>query len=302
MGASNGKTDALEVQGTARWRQATARVARQVAYGAGHYWLDLDVPAAIALPLPGQFVQILLPAVSASAFLPRPMSVASVRRLRRGARLGFLYAPVGTGTLALARLGTGSEVEVLGPLGRGFPLDRPGTPLLLAGGRGVAPLLFAAQALARQGRPSEFLFGARSRAQLVGLEDARRRIEAIGGRLHVCTDDGSRGFQGNVIGLLERTIGRFTPPYVIHACGPHAMLKAVARWSAARGIPAWLAMESVMACGTGVCRGCPLPRSAMGRGAYRPESPSLFGNREFAMCCVEGPVFEAAELDWEYIE
>ena len=53
-----------------------------------------------------------------------------------------------------------------------------------------------------------------------------------------------------------------------------------------------------MACGTGVCRGCPLPRSRSAGAAYRGEAPSLFGNREYAMCCTEGPVFEARELDW----
>jgi dihydroorotate dehydrogenase electron transfer subunit len=216
--------------------------------------------------------------------------------------LGFLYAPVGVGTRALARLGRDAEVETLGPLGRGFPLDTPGAPVLVAGGRGVAPLLFAAQELARRGRRCEFLFGARSRHHLVGLEDARRRIEKIGGRLHLCSDDGSRGFAGNVVSLLGRLSPRFAKPLVIHACGPHAMLKSIAHWSIPRGIPAHLAMESVMACGTGVCRGCPLPRSEAGRAAFRPEAPSLFGNRDFAMCCAEGPVFEAAELDWELIE
>ena len=68
-------------------------------------------------------------------------------------------------------------------------------------------------------------------------------------------------------------------------------------------VRAHLAMESVMACGTGVCRGCPLPRSAAGRAAFDPaRTPSLYGNRDYAMCCTEGPVFEAADLDWSRIE
>jgi dihydroorotate dehydrogenase electron transfer subunit len=81
------------------------------------------------------------------------------------------------------------------------------------------------------------------------------------------------------------------------------MLKAVAEWSARRGVEANVAMESVMACGTGVCRGCPLPRSAAARAAFRNgATPSLLGNREFAMCCTEGPVFDARALDWDHIE
>jgi dihydroorotate dehydrogenase electron transfer subunit len=267
----------------------------------GHFWLDLDVPAGFAAPSPGQFVQILLGGAATPALLPRPMSVAGVRRRSGRMTLGFLYAPVGAGTHALAELGPGARVEVLGPLGRGYPLERPGTPVLLAGGRGVAPLLFAAAELARRGRRAEFLFGARDARHLVGLEDARRTLRRLGGRLHVCTDDGSRGQRGHVVALLERVAPALEAPIVVHACGPHAMLKAAARWAIDRNCEAWLAMESVMACGTGVCRGCPLPRSAAGRRAFPTAAPSLLGNREFAMCCTEGPVFESRALDWERI-
>src|SRR5207249_9794864 len=106
----------------------------------------------------------------------------------------------------------------------------------------------------------EFLFGARHAPQLVGLTDARRRLARFAGRLHLCTDDGSRGMKGTVVELLQRLAPRFADPIVIHACGPHGMLRAVAEWAMSRDVRAYLAMESVMACGTGVCRGCPLPR------------------------------------------
>jgi dihydroorotate dehydrogenase electron transfer subunit len=290
------------------WRQSVARIRRHEVYGAGHRWLELEVKRPFAAPSPGQFVQLLLPAAASPVLLPRPMSVASIARSHGALHVGFLYAPVGLGTLALAGLDAGSEVEMLGPLGRGFPLDHPGTPVLVAGGRGVAPLLFAADALARRTRPGRaprravLLFGARDREQLVGLADAHRRLAALGGRLHVCTDDGSLGPKGNVVRLLERVTPGIPGPLVLHACGPHAMLKAVALWALERGVPAFLAMESPMACGTGVCRGCPLPRSAPARAAYDPvTAPSLHGNREWAMCCTEGPVFAAGDLDWERI-
>jgi dihydroorotate dehydrogenase electron transfer subunit len=249
-------------------------------------------------------VQLLLDHPS-PVLLPRPMSVARVSATAKGLVLGFLYAPVGAGTTALSRLSAGDVVEVLGPLGHGYPLDTAGHPVLVAGGRGVAPLLFAADALRRAGRRCEFLFGARSRAQLMGVDEARRKLEAIGGRLSLATDDGSRGFHGNVVALLDRLAPRWPRPLVIHACGPHGMLSAVARWGLAHDTPTYLAMESIMACGTGVCRGCPLPRSESGRATYRRErgdAPSLFGNLEYAMCCTEGPVFGAEDLDWTRVE
>src|SRR5439155_20867867 len=111
------------------WHQTTARVSRQFDYGADHRWLELEAPAAFETPKPGQFVQILLPPTSAAAFLPRPMSVASARRVSGRLILGFLYAAVGTGTRALAALARGARVDVLGPLGHGYPLDHPGTPV-----------------------------------------------------------------------------------------------------------------------------------------------------------------------------
>jgi dihydroorotate dehydrogenase electron transfer subunit len=297
------------------WRQTTGRVLARADAGVAHHWLELEVEPPFEAPRPGQFVQLLLGGTS-PALLPRPMSVTGVACRRGALRLRFLFASVGTGTRMLAALGPGALVEVLGPLGRGFPLAASGTPVLVAGGRGVAPLLFAADTLTRgaagaRGREAGdrlrrrpvLLFGARSRAELVGLADARRRLAAIGGRLHVCTDDGSSGPKGNVVSLLERVAARLAPPLVVHACGPHAMLKAVARWAIPRGVPAFVAMESVMACGTGVCRGCPLPRSAAGRAAFdRAAVPVLHGNRDWAMCCTEGPVFAAGDLDWERIE
>jgi len=280
------------------WRQVDAVVRAQRAYGAGHCWLELDVPAGFASPRPGQFVQLLQPPGAGPTLLPRPMSVAAVSARRGGLTIGFLYAPIGAGTHALARLGPGDRVELLGPLGRGFPLERDGLPVLLAGGRGVAPLLFAAAELAVAGRRAEFLFGARDAAHLVGLDDARAMLRRLGGRLHLCTDDGSRGARGHVVALLDRVAPRFAAPPVLHACGPHAMLREVANWAIGHDCEAWLAMESVMACGTGVCRGCPLPRAAAASAAFPADAPSLLGNRDYAMCCTEGPVFEARALDW----
>jgi len=281
------------------WRQVTARVARQAPYGAGHRWLEVEIPGPFATPLPGQFVQLLLGPTAAGTLLPRPMSVAGAKRHGRALRVSFLYAPVGVGTHALARLAPGQEVDVLGPLGHGFPLDEPGTTVMVAGGRGVAPLLYAAGA--RRFAGLQFLFGARSAAQLIGVPAARATLRASGGRLHLCTDDGSRGARGTVVDLLERLAPRWPEPVVVHACGPHGMLRAIAEWAIARDVRAWLAMESVMACGTGVCRGCPLPRSDARRAAWTDAWPSLYGNRDYAMCCAEGPVFEARDLDWESV-
>ncbi len=289
---------------TRAWQQVSARVRAQRDYGQGFRWLDLELPASFQTPVAGQFVQLLLEPAS-PVLLPRPMSVASAVRRSGKLTVGFLYAPVGVGTQAIAALEPGSSVQVLGPLGVGYPLEQPGTPVLIAGGRGVAPLLMAADALAKQRRKCEFLFGARSRALLVGLAEAKERLARMGSRLHLATDDGSRGTQGNVVTLLDRLGAREEGPFVLYACGPHGMLRAVARWAMAQRVPAYLAMESVMACGTGVCRGCPLPRSAEASArvlAQGVDAAALKGNPDWAMCCTDGPVFEAHDLDWDRVE
>lgn len=286
------------------WRQVRARVHVQREYGGGFRWLELEVPPGFVAPVAGQFVQLLLDFPS-PVLLPRPMSVASVSTRGGKLRIGFLYSAVGAGTRALAGLPEGAQVHVTGPLGRGYPLHEPGTPVLVAGGRGVAPLLMAADELARARRKCEFVFGARTSALLVGLAEARERLGKRGSRLHVATDDGSRGTKGNVLTLLDKLAPKLTGPLVIHACGPHGMLAAVARWAMANGARAHLAMESVMACGTGVCRGCPLPRSADARDrvlAAGERASALQGNPEWAMCCTDGPVFESRELDWDRVE
>lgn len=285
------------------WRQVVARVHEQRDYGAGFRWLEIELPTGFVAPVAGQFVQLLLDFPS-PVLLPRPMSVASVTKRGGKLRVGFLYSAVGTGTRALARLQPGQTLHATGPLGRGYPLEEPGTPVLVAGGRGVAPLLMAADVLAKSRRRSHFVFGARTSALLVGLSEARTRMARTGGKLHVATDDGSRGLRGNVLDVLDRLAPKLEAPIVIHACGPHGMLAAIARWAMANGARAHLAMESVMACGTGVCRGCPLPRSADARErvlAQGAEAAALQGNPEWAMCCTDGPVFESRELDWDRV-
>ena len=292
------------------WKQVRARVGAQREYGAGFRWLELELPAGFAAPVAGQFVQLLLDFPS-PVLLPRPMSVASVRRVGSKLRVGFLYAAVGAGTRALAELPAGASVSVTGPLGCGYPLHEPGTPVLIAGGRGVAPLLMAAEELAREKRRCEFVFGARTSELLVGLSEARARLTKAGSRLHLATDDGSRGFHGDVVALLTKLAPKLERPLVIHACGPHGMLAAVARWAMRNDARAHLAMESVMACGTGVCRGCPLPRSGEASERVRAEGgpdsvgypgAALEGNPDWAMCCTDGPVFEARDLDWDRVE
>jgi dihydroorotate dehydrogenase electron transfer subunit len=178
----------------------------------------------------------------------------------------LLLEDVGPGTRRLCELDAGEQLWLLGPLGVGFALDRPGRPLLVGGGVGIAPLAILQDEL----RDAAALLGFRDAAHAEGaalLRDAR-----------VATDDGSVGHRGRVTDLLAEELDR-DPAAQVYACGPPPMLEAVRALCAARGVAAQLALEAGMACGFGACFGCVVPT----RGGY-------------VRLCVDGPVLDAAEL------
>ena len=184
-----------------------------------------------------------------------------------------VVAPHGVGSTWLTGLQQGDRVDVVGPLGRPFPLPAPGTPaLLVGGGYGAAALVPLVQALEAQGSPVAAVAGAASADRLCSLDE----LAAAGARVEVTTDDGSAGRQGLVTLAVDELIG---DAGVVYACGPMPMLRAVAAAATAAGLPSYVAVEEAMACGIGVCMTCVLP--VIGAD----------GRSRFARSCTEGPVF-----------
>ncbi|HSW09619.1 MAG TPA: dihydroorotate dehydrogenase electron transfer subunit [Bacillota bacterium] len=247
-----------------------ARVVENRLLAPGHRRMVLHAPAIAAAAGPGQFVH-LRAHDSFHPLLRRPLSVA--RCDRSAGTLVLIYRVIGEGTTRLADRRPGDWIDLLGPLGRGFRLAPGLTPLLVAGGVGVAPLIFLAEECVRKGRAVEVLAGARSASLLVGEEDLRE----LGVKCCPATDDGSRGYRGPVTGLLEgRLDGR-----ALYASGPPGMLRQVQQL--AGEVPAQLCIEATMACGVGACRGCAC--RARG-GAHR-------------LVCTDGPVFDSHEVTFD---
>ena len=223
---------------------------------------------------PGQFSQIRIP--GGGVFLPRPFSFLAAA----ADRCSFLSRAVGPGTRALAEVGAGDEVELLGPLGRGFelPSATASEVILVGGGVGVPPLVHAAAEMAPHAGTA--LLGA-ARAELLLCEGD---LAGCGWRVRVATDDGSRGHHGVVTDLLEQELAAVPAGAVVLACGPHPMLRRCAELAAAAGVPCQVAVEEPMACGFGVCLGCAI-RVRGSRPAY-------------ALVCRDGPVFPAERLLW----
>ena len=226
---------------------------------------------------PGLFVMIRVRS-GIDPLLRRPFSICGVK----GDVLLFLYRVVGHGTAILGGKKPGDILRVLGPLGKGFnPPDDDVQPILVAGGMGMAPLIFLSLTLGRKDR--QFLVGYGKSSEVVSPDS----LGIVGLVPSIATEDGSEGHHGRVTELLDLRLSTLkgNPP-AIFTCGPLPMLKAVAKMALDRDIPCEVSLESAMACGVGACQGCAVRN---GHGSTKP----------YAHVCQDGPVFDAKTLDWE---
>lgn len=259
--------------------QERCRVLANHAAAPGHNLITVATRAIGRRARAGQFAQIRIP--GSAVFLPRPFSFLAAE----DDRCSFLSRAVGPGTRALAAAAAGTELELLGPLGRGFELAAAaeGLVILVGGGVGVPPLAHAAAELAPL--TGSALLGA-ARGELLLCEE---ELAGRGWQVRVATDDGSRGHHGLVTDLLEAALAAAPARTMVLACGPHPMLRRCAQLTAAAGVPCQAAVEEPMACGFGVCLGCAIRVRAAGNGQDRPA---------YALVCRDGPVFPAEQLLW----
>ncbi len=230
---------------------------------------------------PGQFVMI-KEGWSAEPPLRRPFSILSVDPGNDTVTL-FVKA-VGPGSKALCALEPGGQAQCLGPLGRPFTPPPEGTEaLLVAGGYGVAPFRFFAGELQRSSMPVRLFYGGRTADDLPLLGVLQR----LGISVTPATEDGSQGEHGRVTVPLEAYLDRTRRPVRLYACGPHAMMHAVARIAHARRIDAEVSLDPWMGCGVGTCLGCVV--RIQDEGEARPK---------YRCACTEGPVFDAARVVW----
>lgn len=243
-----------------------------------HRLLTLESLAVAAGARPGQFVMVRV-ADGHDPLLRRPLGIHDVE----GSSFALFFKIAGRGTALLGRRRPGEVLDVLGPLGRGFRLPEgpaSGSALLVAGGRGIAPLFFLGRALARRGRRVRVLYGGRTGFDI----PLRARLEEAGFAVTCSTDDGSFGCPGLVTDLAAAEMDR-EPPAAVYACGPEAMMSALAGQCRARGLPAQFSLEAVMGCGMGACWGCVHRTRAAGREAW-------------TKICEEGPVFDRDAVVW----
>lgn len=261
----------IESSGRARPARAatTAPLVRRVALGAAYHVLTFDVPGGLAVD-PGQFGMIRGDDWGNAPLLPRPMSFLS-----GGSTPSILIKVIGEGTRRFARAEPGEPFTLVGPLGTAWRAPRPGRrPVLVAGGVGVAPLLFLARALLGTAPTPLVIYGGRTSADLPLADELAQVAELV-----VTTEDGSCGHRGRVTDVLD---ARLEPQSDVFACGPERMMAAVAAICTGRDLPCEVSLETPMACGFGICLGCPV---ATVDGGY-------------LYACLQGPCLDAKRIDW----
>ncbi|MEK6714600.1 MAG: dihydroorotate dehydrogenase electron transfer subunit [Candidatus Omnitrophota bacterium] len=251
-----------------------------------YFKIGLEAPAIAKEALPGQFIMARLNN-GYEPLLRRPFSIHRVKGqgLRVKGEIEILYEVVGEGTEILSQKKYGEYLDIIGPLGKGFDYPLPLTPypLLVAGGMGVAPLVFLAEEIKKcqsvkvSKCQTLVLIGARTENQIL----CEKEFKNLGYNVKIATDDGSHGFKGRVTELLEKHLRstKHEARSTIYACGPKPMLKEVAKISFEHKIPAQISLEEYMACGIGACLGCAVETKS-----------------GYQRVCREGPVFDTKEL------
>lgn len=262
----------------------------------GTFRMRVDAAGIAQKILPGQFVMVRI-AGMVDPMLGRAFAVYDVVRdeSATAVALDFVYLVHGKLTTALTDCAPGQQVELWGPLGNGFEPLACDRLIMVAGGIGYTPFLTLgkeALGVERYGDPlrdapaiSEAImcYGVRTADLLAGENDFR----TAGIDLRIASDDGSIGHHGLVTDLLKAALGESAGRQVqVVCCGPEPMMEAVAEVCQAAGAPCRVSLETPMACGIGICFSC----------VAKVRQPD--GEWDYKRTCVEGPVFDAAKIEW----
>ena len=260
-----------------------ARLVERRACGPDAFVVEVELPADPGPIAPGQFA-MLSAADGSGPCIARPFSVFDRAGPRR---FTFLVQVHGPGTRALAAVVEGGGYSCTLPLGNGFVIAPSARPVVfVAGGVGSAPFLLYARARAAAGAAANtwMLYGARTADRLYDAE----AFSASGIRVECATQDGARGFHGNVIELMRNGLrsGVLPRTALFLSCGPEGLLHAFAEAARSESVEAELSLETYMGCGWGGCNACPVPTE--------PAGP--LGNWPWAKACTQGPVFPLSSI------
>ena len=262
--------------------QERVQVVSNTPVGTGYFRIRVSCHPQYTKATPGQFVMVRL-IDQIDPLLPRPFSIHRVIK-KDGVVSGIelLYKVVGKGTQALSLRQPGDYLDLTGALGKGFTIPvKAGQIKIVAGGIGVAPMIFLVEYLKEQTRDRadvQVFLGGRSKADLLCLEE----FSTFDVPVHTTTDDGSSGDHCLVTDPLADAMIE-NKPDIIYACGPLEMLACVAAIADKHRVPCQVSIETMMACGMGACLGCAVVR--------RNHTDT------YLHACLDGPVFDTKAIN-----
>lgn len=228
----------------------------------------IEAPDIAASAKPGQFIMM---QCGDDTLLRRPISI---HRVDAG-NLAVLYAKLGRGTQWLSKQKEQALIDILGPLGNGYLIRHDAENLLLiAGGMGIAPLMFLAESATSKGKNITLLLGAQKAEMVFPANLLPVDIKSI-----VTTDDGSMGSKGRTTDILPDYLDEADQ---IFACGPAPMYRTMHKYSLLENKPCQISLEIRMACGMGVCYGC-----------------AIKTKQGLKQVCHDGPVFDFDDVIWD---
>ncbi len=252
----------------------TCTILSQECIGKDIYSMWIETKTIAEQAKPGQFVSVYTR--DGSKLLPRPISLCEIDKEKKALRLVYRVTGKNTGTESFSRLHKNVTLEVLGPLGNGFPLDEAmgKKVFLMGGGIGVPPMLETMKQLDAE------------KTAILGYRDELFLNDEFekNGKVYIATEDGSAGTKGNVMDAIREN--RLEAD-VIFACGPKPMLRAIKAYALEKRIPCWISMEERMACGVGACLGCVCQSTEV-------DGHSHVHNKRV---CKDGPVFLSTEVE-----
>lgn len=250
----------------------TAAITEQKKIATDIYGMWLQTKEIAREAVPGQFLSVY--SRDASRMLPRPISICEIDKGQ--GRIRLVYRIAGRGTAEFAACRPGDTLEIVGPLGNGFPLDKGYEKVfLIGGGIGIPPMV----ELSRQLTGEKLIVAGYRNSELFLKEELEQ-----GGRMYIATEDGSAGIKGNVLNAIEEN---GLKAEAVFACGPTPMLRALKTYAAEQGMDCYLSLEERMACGVGACLACVCKSMDV-------DSHTHVKNKRI---CKDGPVFVAEEIE-----
>lgn len=251
----------------------TSTILQQECIGTDIYSLWLDAPQIASQAKPGQFISVY--SNDSGRVLPRPISICEIDR-EKGA-LRIVYRIAGKGTKEFSGMKAGETLDILGPLGNGFPMDviKGKRVFMMGGGIGVPPMVQTA----KEAEAEVTVIAGYRNSEIFLKEELEQN-----GTLVIATEDGSVGTKGNVMDAIREN---HLEADVIFACGPTPMLRAIKTYAEENGILCYISMEEKMACGVGACLACVCKSKDV-------DHHSHVHNKRI---CKDGPVFLSTEVE-----